>query len=68
MNYHVEQLIQLVETMDRIIQYFQNLNFAVEEGPLVEDDFHNFETLNLPKNITQQRDMQDTFITKITHY
>jgi nitroreductase len=23
--------------MDRIIKYFQNLNFAVEEGPLVED-------------------------------
>ena len=31
----------VVETMDRIIQYFQNLNFAVEEGPLVESDFHN---------------------------
>ena len=39
--------------MDRIIKYFQNLNFAVEEGPLVEDDFHNFEALNLP-NIIQQ--------------
>ena len=25
----------VVETMDRIIKYFQNLNFAVEEGPLV---------------------------------
>lgn len=24
----------VVETMDRIITYFQNLNFAVEEGPL----------------------------------
>ena len=52
-----------VHTMDRIIQYFQNLNFAVEEGPLVEDDFHNFEALNLPK-YHPARDMQDTFYNK----
>ncbi len=50
-------------TMDRIINYFQNLNFAVEEGPLVEDDFHNFEALNLPK-YHPARDMQDTFYNK----
>ena len=50
----------VAETMNRIITYFQNLNFAVEEGPLVEDDFHNFEALNLPK-YHPARDMQDTF-------
>lgn len=53
----------VVETMDRIITYFQNLNFAVEEGPVVEDDFHNFEALNLPK-YHPARDMQDTFYNK----
>lgn len=53
----------VIETMDRIIKYFQNLNFAVEEGPLVEDDFHNFEALNLPK-YHPARDMQDTFYNK----
>ena len=53
----------VVDTMDRIIKYFQNLNFAVEEGPLVEDDFHNFEALNLPK-YHPARDMQDTFYNK----
>lgn len=53
----------VVETMNRIITYFQNLNFAVEEGPLVEDDFHNFEALNLPK-YHPARDMQDTFYNK----
>lgn len=51
------------ETMNKIISYFQNLNFAVEEGPLVEDDFHNFEALNLPK-YHPARDMQDTFYNK----
>jgi phenylalanyl-tRNA synthetase alpha chain len=47
-------------TLERITSYFQNLNFSVEEGPLVEDDFHNFEALNLPK-YHPARDMQDTF-------
>ncbi|MFZ9659185.1 MAG: phenylalanine--tRNA ligase subunit alpha [Arcobacteraceae bacterium] len=50
-------------TMDRIISYFQNLNFSVEDGPLVEDDFYNFEALNLPA-YHPARDMQDTFYTK----
>jgi phenylalanyl-tRNA synthetase alpha chain len=50
-------------TMDRIITYFQNMNFSVEDGPLVEDDFYNFEALNLPA-YHPARDMQDTFYTK----
>lgn len=50
-------------TMDKIIAYFQNLNFSVEDGPLVEDDFYNFEALNLP-TYHPARDMQDTFYTK----
>ncbi|MEA3289623.1 MAG: phenylalanine--tRNA ligase subunit alpha [Campylobacterota bacterium] len=53
----------IIYTLDRITTYFQNLNFSVEEGPLVEDDFHNFEALNLPK-YHPARDMQDTFYCK----
>ncbi len=53
----------VLDTMDKITTYFQNLNFSVEEGPLVEDDFHNFEALNLPK-YHPARDMQDTFYCK----
>jgi len=30
-------------TMDKIIDYFISLNFSIEEGPMVEDEFHNFE-------------------------
>jgi len=48
------------DTMDKIVDYFVALNFSVEEGPMVEDDFHNFEALNLPK-YHPARDMQDTF-------
>ncbi len=50
-------------TMDRIIEYFVSLNYAIEEGPLVEEDFYNFEALNLPKH-HPARDMQDTFYFK----
>ena len=50
----------VVETMEKIISYFQKLNFSVEEGKMVEDDFHNFEALNLPPH-HPARDMQDTF-------
>ena len=50
----------VMDTMDKIIEYFVSMNFSIEEGPLVEDDFHNFEALNLPK-YHPARDMQDTF-------
>ena len=33
----------VMETMDRIIEYFVAQNFSIETGPLIEDDFHNFE-------------------------
>lgn len=50
----------VMETMDKVIDYFIAQNFSVESGPLIEDDFHNFEALNLPK-YHPARDMQDTF-------
>jgi len=53
----------VTDTMNKIIDFFTKLNFSVEAGPLVEDDFHNFEALNLPK-YHPARDMQDTFYFK----
>lgn len=53
----------VMETMDKIIEYFVAQNFSIETGPLIEDDFHNFEALNLPK-YHPARDMQDTFYLK----
>ncbi len=53
----------VMETMDRIVEYFIAMNFSVQTGPMVEDDFHNFEALNLPK-YHPARDMQDTFYFK----
>lgn len=53
----------VMETMDRIVEYFSSMNFAVKTGTMVEDDFNNFEALNLPK-YHPARDMQDTFYFK----
>jgi phenylalanyl-tRNA synthetase alpha chain len=53
----------VMETMDRIVEYFSSMNFAVKTGQMVEDDFNNFEALNLPKH-HPARDMQDTFYFK----
>ncbi|NPA03816.1 MAG: phenylalanine--tRNA ligase subunit alpha [Epsilonproteobacteria bacterium] len=50
-------------TLDKIIEYFSALNYSIQTGPLVEDDFYNFEALNLPKH-HPARDMQDTFYFK----
>jgi len=45
---------------DEVIEIFSRLGFAVAEGPEIEEDFYNFEALNIPKD-HPARDMQDTF-------
>jgi phenylalanyl-tRNA synthetase alpha chain len=47
-------------TMNRIDKMFGKLGFDVAEGPEVEDDFHNFEALNIPEQ-HPARAMHDTF-------
>lgn len=45
---------------NRIVSIFQRLGFALAEGPEIEDDWHNFGSMNLPED-HPARDMQDTF-------
>jgi phenylalanyl-tRNA synthetase alpha chain len=45
---------------NRIISIFSRLGFVLAEGPEIEDDWHNFTSMNMPENHTA-RDMQDTF-------
>lgn len=47
-------------TLDRIIDLFAQLGFAVATGPEVEDDEHNFAALNFPEH-HPARAMHDTF-------
>ena len=44
---------------ERVEQIFQRLGFLIVEGPELEDDYHNFEALNMPAE-HPARDMQDT--------
>ena len=39
---------------------FLSMGFEILDGPHIEDDYHNFEALNIPKD-HPARDMQDTF-------
>ncbi len=50
----------VTQTMKRIEQLFAQIGFEVAEGPEVEDDFHNFEALNIPES-HPARAMHDTF-------
>ncbi|ALO46272.1 phenylalanine--tRNA ligase subunit alpha [Pseudohongiella spirulinae] len=47
-------------TIERIQQLFQSAGYSVAEGPEIEDDYHNFEALNIPGH-HPARAMHDTF-------
>ena len=49
----------LTQVMDELVEVFGSLGFSVAEGPDIEDDYHNFEALNIPRD-HPARDMQDT--------
>lgn len=48
------------KTIERIAAFFADLGFDVVEGPEIEDDYHNFEALNIPAH-HPARAMHDTF-------
>ena len=50
----------VTRTRLRIEEIFRQAGFQVASGPEVEDDFHNFEALNIPQN-HPARAMHDTF-------
>jgi phenylalanyl-tRNA synthetase alpha chain len=49
----------IIKTMNEMVAVFRNLGYSVEEGPVIETDYYNFESLNFPPN-HPARDMQDT--------
>jgi len=50
----------VTRTLERVVQFFSHIGFSVAEGPEVEDDYHNFEALNIPAH-HPARAMHDTF-------
>ena len=56
----------ITRTIERMAGYFAALGFEVVEGPEIEDDYHNFEALNIPAH-HPARAMHDTFYIDDTH-
>ena len=57
---HLHPISSLIREANTI---FLQMGFTFAEGPLVEDEVHNFDMLNVPKD-HPARDMQDTFFMK----
>jgi len=51
----------LIRTMNEIVEVFKRMGYSVAEGPEVETDYYNFESLNFPPN-HPARDTQDTLL------
>lgn len=54
------RLHPVTQIMQEVCSIFENLGFSVAEGPDVEQDYYNFEALNIPAH-HPARDMHDTF-------
>jgi len=48
------------QTLTEVKEIFKSIGFSVAYGPEIDDEYHNFEALNIPKH-HPARDMQDTF-------
>jgi phenylalanyl-tRNA synthetase alpha chain len=57
---HIGTIHPVTKTRDRIEALFAQMGFSTVEGPEIEDDYHNFEALNIPP-MHPARAMQDTF-------
>ena len=51
------------QTIRRISDIFVKMGFELADGPHIEDQWHNFDALNVPED-HPARDMQDTFFVK----
>ena len=56
----------ITRTIQRMETFFYSMGFEVVEGPEIEDDYHNFEALNIPAH-HPARAMHDTFYVDDTH-
>ena len=56
----------ITRAIQRMETFFASMGFDVVEGPEIEDDYHNFEALNIPAH-HPARAMHDTFYVDDTH-
>ena len=66
-RHHVPgHLHPITQTLEEMVDIFVGLGFSVAQGPDIEDDYHNFTALNVPRN-HPARDMQDTLFVSDEH-
>jgi phenylalanyl-tRNA synthetase alpha chain len=56
----------ITRTLERLEAIFASMGFVLADGPEIEDDYHNFEALNIPAN-HPSRAMHDTFYVDSHH-
>lgn len=54
------KLHPVTKTLERIEKFFSGIGYDVAQGPEIEDNYHNFEALNIPE-YHPARAMHDTF-------
>ncbi|MCB9809340.1 phenylalanine--tRNA ligase subunit alpha [Candidatus Nomurabacteria bacterium] len=62
-NSEIGKVHPLSMIIRRISEIFTEMGFEIAEGPLIEDEWHNFDALNVPHD-HPARDMQDTFFVR----
>ena len=50
----------VTKVFDKLTSFFISLGFSIADGPEIEDEYHNFEALNIPSH-HPARDLHDTF-------
>src|SRR5262245_2100252 len=59
-HYPIGHLHPLTQVTDSLVSIFRSLGFVCADGPEIENEYYNFEALNVPAD-HPARDMQDTF-------
>ncbi|MEN9785350.1 MAG: phenylalanine--tRNA ligase subunit alpha [Pseudomonadota bacterium] len=60
--HRVGRLHPITLLLEEVIDHFTGLGFEIASGPEIEDEWHNFDALNIPKD-HPARDVWDTFYT-----
>ncbi|MEX0921698.1 MAG: phenylalanine--tRNA ligase subunit alpha [Rhodovibrionaceae bacterium] len=58
--FSVGRIHPISQTVEELVAIFGEMGFSVEEGPHIEDDFHNFTALNIPPEHPARQE-HDTF-------
>ncbi len=64
-NFCIGNIHPITKTTDQIIRIFSHIGFEVVRGPEIEDTFHNFDALNIPKDHPARDSMDTMYVGKL---